>query len=79
MKRPKYQSPRALQKRCDRFNQKYPAGTGILVLPVMGEPETVKRTVSRHGASVLGGHTAVVHVIDGGGCWALDHVVGRAE
>ncbi len=66
-----------LQKRCDEFNDRYKPGDLILVRQVKGEPKTLVRTVSNYGAAVLGGHTAVVYVTDGGGCWGLDFVVGR--
>ena len=65
-----------LQQRCDAFNERYQPGDVIVVRKVMGESEHVARTVSEHGARVLGGHTAVVYVTDGGGCWGLDFVVG---
>lgn len=68
----------AMQKRCDQFNAAFPAGTRILVHPVMREPETQIRTVAAAGARILGGHSPVVHVTDGGGCWHLDNVAGRA-
>ena len=65
-----------LQARCDQFNQIYKPGDVILVRKVMGEAETLVRTVSGYGARVLGGHSAVVYVSDGGGCWDLNFVVG---
>lgn len=68
-----------LQARCDLFNQRYKAGDVILVRKVLGEPDTLARTISDYGAQVLGGHSAVVYVTDGGGCWGLEFVVGRAE
>jgi hypothetical protein len=65
-----------LQARCDHFNEIYKPGDVILVRKVMGEPETLVRTISNYGAQVLGGHSAVVYVTDGGACWDLDFVVG---
>ncbi|SFZ85975.1 hypothetical protein SAMN02983003_3147 [Devosia enhydra] len=70
--------PVTLQALCDEFNLRFPAGTRILIRTVAGQPETVVRTVSSYGASILGGHSPVVYVVGAGGCWHLDHVIGRA-
>jgi hypothetical protein len=63
-----------LQKRCDDFNATHKNGDVIRVRRIAGESETVERTIT-YGAHVLGGHSAVVYVSGGGGCWDLSHVV----
>jgi hypothetical protein len=66
----------ALRNRIKEFNERHPAGTKIVVERVRGDHGSeVVRTVSSYGAEVLNGHSPVVYVTDGGGCWHLDHVV----
>ena len=73
---PKRMSPAAMQRAVDKFNANYSIGDVILVHPIAGEPETVERTIISP-ADILSGHTPVVYVSGGGGCWALSHVAGK--
>jgi hypothetical protein len=60
-----------LEKICQEWNSKYPAGTVVEYHPIIDEPGfNLYRT---EGLSyVLSGHTAVVRLIGKAGCVALD-------
>lgn len=66
-----------IERQVELFNKAFAIGDVILVHPVYGEPETVERTIVAPGAHVMGGHSAVVQVSGGGGCWGLRHVAGK--
>ena len=68
-----------MEERCAQFNRVYLPGTKIKVHPVRGEREFHVRTIATHGAHVLGGHSPVVYVTDGGGSWHLDNFGGLAS
>lgn len=67
----------ALREQVNAFNARYRPGQRIVLESVRGQPDTrIVRTISNHGAAVLSGHSPVVYVTDGGGCWHLDNVIG---
>ncbi|SEN71867.1 hypothetical protein [Nitrosomonas marina] len=65
-----------LQKECDDFNAKYPVGTAVLLKKDFVD-EPVK-TVVRHEAYVLSGHTAVAFFEGVSGCYDISCVVRKA-
>lgn len=67
-------SPGRMKAQCDAFNADHPPGTEIRVFPGGLNDASRIALVAVPGAYVLGGHTAVVQIMGGGGCIALSHV-----
>lgn len=69
------QSPIKLQKRCDEFNARHPAGSEVRYHPIAGKPEYLPTRILRR-ARVLSAGTplAVVWVEGVSGCVALDAI-----
>ena len=68
MKRP---NTAKLQKQCDEFNAKHPIGTAV-TLRTDSKGDIATKT--RSEAQVLSGHSAVIWLECGAGCWQLDRV-----
>lgn len=64
-----------LQRECDRFNEACAVGDSVVVTWNSGD--TFHSTTTTP-AQVLGGHSAVVWVQDGRGCFLLDRVKPRS-
>lgn len=60
-----------LQRECNRFNEKCPIGAAVTVRKDNGE---IVHSTTTTEAQVLGGHSAVVWVAGGRGCYLLDRV-----
>jgi hypothetical protein len=69
--RPRQQSSRTLQRKCDAWNQRHPIGTDVIVKRDDG---TFQRTTSRGPAYVLSGHSAVIMLEGISGVYLLDRV-----
>ena len=66
-------SPRAMQKKCDCFNARFPIGT--LMFAWTGEKKGPGRVGQvRARAEILSGHTPIVWLAGIRGCIALSHV-----
>ena len=66
-------NPKALQRRCDRFNELHPVGAAVRYHPVIGEKKH-RETKTRSAARVLSGHSPVVWVEGEAGCVHLDAI-----
>jgi hypothetical protein len=65
------QNRKLQQAKCDDFNAKYPLGTSVDLLL---DNRDVLRTVTRSGAQVLEGHSAVIWLRGVAGCYLLSRV-----
>ena len=68
-----------MTKQCDRFNERVPIGTNVLVWGgIKGIGPGKPGTVIEPGAYILSGHTAVCQVSPGG-AYALTHIEVAVE
>lgn len=67
-------SAREMELEVENFNIKHSVGTAVKVKKDNG---TTIDTVTTSEAYIMGGHTAVVHLRDISGCYALDRVTAQ--